>query len=146
MKSKILLAFVAGLTVFGCGHSLQEEEAASPEDPSSCKPIPPFTLTANLSADGSMLAVRCRPGIAGTLTLRTTLSADTTRETMKGELVEHHLAVAGEESIRVTAILTSGNARFVRTITAGNPPPPAASRAIPRKNSRGESILEFRAR
>lgn len=138
MRSRFLFALVAGLFVSGCGQA--------PSRPASCKPIPPFELTATISPDGSRLTIRCLPKISGTLTLETSISDAVTRPVHRAESAELHLDVPGRGPVYVTATFRRGTARFVKTIAVGETSPPPAPRGVLKKNSRGESILEFPAR
>jgi hypothetical protein len=148
------------MTVFGCGRVLHENEAPSPQ-PSSCKPIPPFNLSTTLSNDSRRLTAWFFSKIEGDLTLRVKLSDGVTltrgepwqtRRVNKNEIVELPLDIfengTTREEVLITATLSAGTARFTKTVSVvfNEDDSQPIQKGEFKKNSRGESILEFRAR
>ena len=160
MKSKLLFALLAGITVFGCGRELQDDPAFSPPL-ASCKPVPPFSLTTSLSDDSRRITARFSSTIEGELTLSVKLSDGViltrgkvrqTRMVKKRETVELPLHIfengMTREEVLITATLSAGTARFTKTISVvfNEDDSQPIQKGVFKKNSRGESILEFRAR
>ena len=160
MKSKLLFALLAGISVFGCGRTLHQDPV--PGEPlTSCKPAPPFSLTTTVSDDSRQIVARFSSTVEGSLTLSVKLSPGLmltrgetlqTRRVNRNEVVEFTIGLSENgltrEEVLFTATLSAGTARFSQTVsvvfneTSSEPESPA----VLKKNSRGESILEFRAR
>ncbi len=160
MKSKLLFALLAGITVLGCGRELQDDPIPTASH-SSCKPTPPFSLTTTLSDDSGRITARFSSTIEGDLTLSAKLSDGVilthgqtrqTRNVNKNEIVELPLDIfengTTREEVLITATLSAGTARFTKTVSVvfNEDGSQAIQKGVFKKNSRGESILEFRAR